>query len=220
MNYLVIGDIHGNYEKLLEVHDKAKTYEKNFTVIATGDLIDRGPDSKKVIDWFVKNKYQSVRGNHELWLTYGETSTHFVSAMGGTPTLASYGFKLSQLKDFKLPFSHQQFIKEMPAFIEFTCGKQDFIVTHAGLPHHVMAAGLTPQDYLILQPEEFFWHRSYIKDKFQFKNKIQIYGHTIHPKITKLGNVYAIDTGCSTRYPLALSALLILEDGRIIEITC
>jgi hypothetical protein len=68
-NVLVIGDVHGCYEDLLALHEKA-VQENGFKpfqyVFLVGDLCNKGPDSAKVIrhvrvtpDWY------SVRGNHD-----------------------------------------------------------------------------------------------------------------------------------------------------------
>eukprot|EP00537_Pseudo-nitzschia_pungens_P006723 CAMPEP_0172369338 /NCGR_PEP_ID=MMETSP1060-20121228/32197_1 /TAXON_ID=37318 /ORGANISM="Pseudo-nitzschia pungens, Strain cf. cingulata" /LENGTH=401 /DNA_ID=CAMNT_0013094227 /DNA_START=224 /DNA_END=1426 /DNA_ORIENTATION=+ len=68
-NILVIGDVHGCYEELTELHAKARkeNNSKDFSqVILVGDLCNKGPESAKVIrhtrvtpGWF------AVRGNHD-----------------------------------------------------------------------------------------------------------------------------------------------------------
>ena len=44
---IVIGDVHGEYNSLLSLLDILPQTDK---ICFVGDLIDRGPDSKKIID--------------------------------------------------------------------------------------------------------------------------------------------------------------------------
>lgn len=64
----VCGDIHGSYYKLM-----AKLAEVGFdrskdTLYALGDLVDRGPDSLKVLRLLDEPWFESIKGNHELML--------------------------------------------------------------------------------------------------------------------------------------------------------
>jgi hypothetical protein len=56
----IIADIAGQYNTFLELLKKMPDDE----VISLGDMVDRGPDSKKVIEWFMKNG-KAVFANHE-----------------------------------------------------------------------------------------------------------------------------------------------------------
>lgn len=71
MNY-VVGDVHGYYDCLTKLLNKLKNIENVYFV---GDIIDRGPDSKKIIDLIKNNKnYYIVLGNHEdLMINIGST---------------------------------------------------------------------------------------------------------------------------------------------------
>jgi len=63
----VIGDVHGCFKTLMALIDKLPTDEQ---IIFTGDLIDRGPMSKEVVQWVIDNsdRCRSVVGNHEQML--------------------------------------------------------------------------------------------------------------------------------------------------------
>ncbi|ORX69345.1 Metallo-dependent phosphatase [Anaeromyces robustus] len=79
---IAVGDIHGDYNKLLKIMKHAKLIDDNNDWIAndsifvqTGDLIDRGDDSRNIFDLLIKIKNQSKQfggkvytllGNHEL----------------------------------------------------------------------------------------------------------------------------------------------------------
>lgn len=65
MNTFVIGDIHGCFTELQELLDKAGIADDD-RVIALGDIVDRGPDSVQVLDFFCNNPTRfSLMGNHE-----------------------------------------------------------------------------------------------------------------------------------------------------------
>lgn len=65
MNIFVIGDIHGCFTELQELLDKAGILDDDL-IIALGDIVDRGPDSAQVLDFFSNNPSRlSLMGNHE-----------------------------------------------------------------------------------------------------------------------------------------------------------
>jgi hypothetical protein len=65
MKTLIIGDIHGCYSELQDLLDKAGVADDD-RVIALGDIVDRGPNSVQVMDFFSNNPSRlSLMGNHE-----------------------------------------------------------------------------------------------------------------------------------------------------------
>jgi len=62
MKAFIIGDIHGEFEKLMSL---TADIPSDTLIYSVGDLIDRGPDSRKVIDYIRCNNIQAVKGNHE-----------------------------------------------------------------------------------------------------------------------------------------------------------
>jgi len=68
--HYVIGDVHGEYQTLLALVEKLPHDAKLFFV---GDLIDRGSQSKEVVEFVRKNNHLCVMGNHEaLCVEYGK----------------------------------------------------------------------------------------------------------------------------------------------------
>ncbi len=65
MNTLIIGDIHGCYDELVELLDRA-AITRDDLIVSVGDLVDRGPDPRSVVDFF-RTRTSSVVlcGNHE-----------------------------------------------------------------------------------------------------------------------------------------------------------
>ena len=70
MHY-VIGDVHGCYEECMRLIKKIEREDNYARFIFIGDVIDRGPDSVKMLRWCMEHvkeggKYQMLMGNHEL----------------------------------------------------------------------------------------------------------------------------------------------------------
>src|SRR5437660_8418307 len=62
---IVIGDIHGCFDELIDLLDLL-ALRKNDRVVAVGDLIVKGPKNREVLDLFIDDKrLSSVIGNHD-----------------------------------------------------------------------------------------------------------------------------------------------------------
>lgn len=72
---IAIGDIHGCHQEFSELLDRL-ALTKDDRLILVGDLINRGPDSCKVIDLARQHRALSLVGNHELrLLSYRKNKT-------------------------------------------------------------------------------------------------------------------------------------------------
>jgi serine/threonine protein phosphatase 1 len=62
---IIVGDIHGCFDEFMRLLDVCQ-YSPGDVVVATGDLVDRGPEIAETLDWFraVDGAY-TVEGNHE-----------------------------------------------------------------------------------------------------------------------------------------------------------
>ncbi len=133
-NYNVIGDIAGNYKTMLALIEKMPP---DAVVLSLGDINDRGPRSKEVIEYFASGKGKLVQSNHahmmvDCWkrvMMPGAQPQYYDdgiwSVNGGKETLLSYGDSMSLI-----PESHIRFLEQCPMFIE----TPDFIMTHAPIP--------------------------------------------------------------------------------------
>lgn len=80
MGTYVVGDIHGYYEAWMSLKAKIEKQDPDARFILVGDIVDRGPNSLKMIRWAMENikqngRYQMVLGNHEdmkieWWIRY------------------------------------------------------------------------------------------------------------------------------------------------------
>ena len=142
----VFGDVHGNVGLLDELIRKIrKKYGRGIDLYSVGDLVDRGPNSKGVIDLCIAEGIQAVIGNHETWLHQFITTGVFDGfalhpIMGGKETLRSYGItEFHSERDITtelqnaFPRSHRDFINRMAVWIRFDAGDKTYRLTHAGL---------------------------------------------------------------------------------------
>lgn len=84
---LIVGDIHGCWQKLMSVLSSIKFDLTKDRLFSVGDLVDRGPDSEFVVEWLDEPWFNAVRGNHEnlTILGNGKGSDHqmYVHMMNG-----------------------------------------------------------------------------------------------------------------------------------------
>jgi serine/threonine protein phosphatase 1 len=72
---LVVGDIHGENQMLQRLLKLAKFRDQHDFVFALGDLVDRGPNSCEVLDFFAHEYWRkSLMGNHEAMMLAAGTS--------------------------------------------------------------------------------------------------------------------------------------------------
>lgn len=61
----VLGDIHGAYDLVIQGMRQVKFNAQHDRIFSVGDLIDRGPDSHRVIEFLAQPYVHAVRGNHD-----------------------------------------------------------------------------------------------------------------------------------------------------------
>jgi len=105
MHYFAIGDISGYFDSFLALSKKSR-----LNLLALGDIVDRGPDSKRTIQFFIDNpNHVAIMGNHEHMFikTYEQVVSNqkniyhalwWIFVNGGNKTLESYGIKIPSLK--------------------------------------------------------------------------------------------------------------------------
>jgi serine/threonine protein phosphatase 1 len=188
MKRLIIGDIHGCYDELQALLDKAGLSSDD-EIIAIGDIVDRGPDTPKVLDFFRAHpKAQSIIGNHER--------KHIRSYRGEIQPALSQVISRAQFGDGYA--DAVAFMQTFPLFIDLP----EALLVHGfwepGVPlteqrENVLAGVMSGEGYL---QHRYGWpwydyydgpkpiivgHRQYLEN-----GKPLIVG----------GRVFAIDTGC------------------------
>lgn len=121
---IIIGDVHGYFWTLKKLLEKIP---KDCLIVFVGDLIDRGPYSKQVVD-LVKDRYFCVKGNHEDMMIketnifnesgkFNYNSLWLQGYVGGWDTLESYQFHDGFKKEILL--EHAAWMEGLPTYIEF-----------------------------------------------------------------------------------------------------
>jgi serine/threonine protein phosphatase 1 len=200
-----VGDIHGRLDLLDRLLGMIAAYEAahpcaNTSIIFLGDYIDRGPDSRGVIECLLQGIPDGLtayflRGNHEaimLRCLEGPAMFGNWAANGGLATLKSYGVNvlfraeaqtlLSQLRGI-LPEAHLAFLRSLKTTMEVG----DYFFVHAGVRPGVPLASQAEEDCLFIR-DKFLKHRGSF-------GKIVVHGHTPVSEPEVLANRIGIDTG-------------------------
>ena len=187
MRTIAIGDIHGcraSLEALVEYADIAE----GDTLVTLGDYVDRGPDSKGVIDFLLglreRRNVVNLMGNHEILMIEARSSPKAMErwmggGVGGRATLQSYGGE-----DFGVvPESHWEFIEGTLPFYEI----DTHFFVHANAASNV---ALEDQDPFML-----FWEK-FRRVPPHRNGKVMVCGHTAQKSgdPANLGHAICIDT--------------------------
>lgn len=164
---LAIGDVHGCLSSLKTLLASVKPVAGE-RVIMLGDYIDRGPDSKGVIDYLIDWPWKAelilLKGNHELIMEDSLLSEEHFSYwcdVGGLETMVSYSTRFDEI-----PEDHWKFVRTGLAYYE----TKKVIYVHGGVDHKV---SMEDQD-----SEELSWRR-FSDAKAHCSGKLVVCGHTI-----------------------------------------
>jgi serine/threonine protein phosphatase 1 len=215
----IIGDIHGCSKTFRKLVLKNIQLRHEDTLYLLGDFIDRGPDSKGVLDFIFelqesKFNVYPLMGNHEyLLLKSWDNSLYFDlwSRNGSEQTLESFGIHMEKVRIYEsvrmIPKEYIGFIKMLPLYIE----TEEFFFVHAGIS---MEKGNPLEDV-----ESLLWTREEEHNEDILGNRILIHGHTPVPlEIIKrqlqekeMRKVINLDGGCVVKFRPDLGNLVALD---------
>lgn len=222
-----IGDIHGRADLLREMHELIRADAKEFpsdrrVVVYLGDYVDRGDESRQVIDLLLDEKlagFESIYllGNHERTLLDFLNDISVAPSWflyGGVETLASYGVRL----DRRLPSesacytqAQLELRRTLPprqlAFLhalELTHVEGDYLFAHAGIRPGVALDAQAERDVI--------WIRDEFLESTVNHGKIVVHGHTITDAPETRANRIGIDTGAFASGKL--TCLVLQDDWR------
>ncbi|MDR3514831.1 MAG: metallophosphoesterase [Azospirillaceae bacterium] len=203
-----VGDVHGRLDLMIALEDKIRADLDRQPVprpliCYLGDLIDRGPDSRAVIDHLIDPPDDGVArlallGNHEQRMLdfLGDPAVGPAwLKLGGRQALRSYGASISErpsAKDFvrlrrallaALPESHSCFLRSRPRALAW----RNFVLVHAGID---------PARPLLRQrPDDLIWIRAPFLSATNDFGAIVVHGHVMVDRPDVKSNRIAIDTG-------------------------
>jgi serine/threonine protein phosphatase 1 len=222
-----IGDVHGRADLLDQVFsridaDLARCPAPDPVQVLLGDYIDRGSQSKQVLDRLIArsrtHRTICLKGNHEAFATEFLSSPAILDnwcQYGGLETLISYGVAPSTKADATaqadlaaafsraLPADHRRFLANLPPY--FICG--DFFFVHAGVRPGIPLARQSEAD--------LFWIRNEFLLNEDSYSKVIVHGHTPVPQPDIRPNRINIDTGA---YATGNLTCLVLERDQLIFI--
>lgn len=200
---IVIGDIHGCFQTLKTLLELKIKITRDDYIYCVGDLIDRGPSSKRVIDYIIQLRQQDynvnpLRGNHEdmfLRTIVDKSYMRIWFANGAEDTLRSFNIPESVIGDFEslslIPEIYINFIESLPFYYDL----DDYLIVHAGFNFET--------GDIFKDVNAMIWSRYMEYNAEKAGNKTIIHGHTpvpfvgIKSNISKKANkILNIDTGC------------------------
>lgn len=209
-----IPDIHGQDALLEEALDRiARDGGPGARVVFLGDLVDRGPDSRAVIERLMLGQAEGrpwtvLRGNHDqMFLDFLDSATlhsprvssglawlHF--HLGGAATLASYGVAAADPEvahaeaRTEVPQTHRDWLASLPLW-------------HKAGPLLFVHAGIRPGFALDAQdPDDLMWIRAGFLDHRDPHPWLVVHGHTALDHPAHFGNRIDLDGGAGFGRPL------------------
>lgn len=186
----IIGDIHGCLGMLKSLLKKICWNPKEDSLIFLGDYVDRGNDSRGVIDLILEiSRYSEhvhcLMGNHEnLFLEYlikGNITAFLFN--GGDTTLDSYRSETAQGDEIDIPDEHVSFLKSLEPWLEL----DDYYIVHAGF---LPGVPIEKQNF-----DDLIWIRDpFIYSDYNFGKRV-IFGHTPFSEPLIMDNKIGLDTG-------------------------
>ena len=200
--YIAITDIHGERAKLDNLLSKIEFYPTD-TIVFMGDYIDRGPDSKGVVDTIIDlgNRYNCIYliGSHEYALLHSKDDDYYqflFDNYGGPATERSYGGFNNIFK------THGEFFKSL----KFYYLTDKYLFVHAGINPDYPLNAQNEVDLVYIRGK-------FIYSKHNLPQKI-IFGHTEFDKPYIDEGKIGIDLGCGKYRHAKLCALILNKDGQ------
>jgi serine/threonine protein phosphatase 1 len=203
-----IGDVHGRLDLLDDLLERIAIDDRDrgqadTQILFLGDLLDRGPQSREVVDRAMALveggiPVRFLMGNHEEVLLTAlegrEGAMRFFIRIGGDKTLHSYGITGTEYRDAsfedlvelarqRIPAEHIAFLASFEDQVEIG----DYLFVHAGIRPGVPFEEQKPSDLRWIR-EEFLGHPG-------DHGRIIVHGHTVTEAVEERHNRIGIDTG-------------------------
>jgi len=217
MTIYAIGDIHGQLEMLLGAVDLVTADGgSDAEIVFLGDLVDRGPDSRGVVEFLMQGqadgkRWHVLKGNHDR-LFEGFVSTGFQfdprirsglgwlhRRMGGVETLASYGIEgvgdpgtEADIRAARaaVPQAHLDFLGSLPLWHRH----EEQLFVHAGVLPGVALEDQTEDDLI--------WIRDPFLNHTDPHPWLVVHGHTALEYPQHFGNRIDLDGGAGYGRPI------------------
>lgn len=182
---IVVGDIHGCYDELMDLLDEVN-FGAHDRVVCVGDLIVKGEKSREVLDLFMSDeRFATVIGNHDLAIRRRWSGEDIELK----PVQKETHKQLKADRERYLPF-----FNSLPFMIDLGT----HLVVHAGLRPNVALHSQTTDDLTRLRTlgpdpasdEGTPWYDVYDGEK------VVLFGHWVSSEPRRAAKAIGLDTGC------------------------
>jgi serine/threonine protein phosphatase 1 len=214
-----IGDIHGRLDLLLGAVTAIHSHGlgDHVRIVMLGDYVDRGPDSRGVVDYLIANAQPRgivcLKGNHEAMMVEAIRGRDLGTIsrwmfQGGEETMRSYGWTGRHAASAALiPLEHLDWMAGLPLMVR----DEERVYVHAGVDP---ARALDEQDEATC-----LWIRDrFLDSSLERTNLHVVHGHTpewrekpIASETEQLPHRTNLDTGA---YMTGVLAIGVFESGR------
>ena len=205
----VVGDVHGCLKTMTSLIEEKIQLTTDDKIYFVGDYIDRGPDSKGVIDYIMMMRLRgydvvALKGNHEDMMLGAYSDRSLIQQWfynGGLSTLNSFG--LQEVR--AVPGQYLSFLDSLEHYVEL----EDFVIVHAGFNFKI--------DNPFEDKHAMLWIRNETIDISKIGNKRIIHGHTpisvdkVKAEIDTNNDTIDLDSGCVYHGVEGLGNLCALE---------
>jgi len=197
-NLIVYGDIHGCYDEFISLRNKINPHTNDIE-ICVGDLLTKGYDSIKTLDFVIANGIKSVLGNHE---------DKILRYLKHDKLLKQNPIKLDNDEHSiinNLTNQHISYLTQLPLFLQY----YNITIVHGGIHNNMDLNNLLKREkeqvlrmryldqdekYLALGKEDensIFW-----ADIYNGNQGFVVYGHNWTNEVKRSKYAIGIDTGC------------------------
>lgn len=170
----VVGDIHGCCRTLRRMVEEELRIGKGDTLFLLGDYIDRGPDSKGVLDYLLRLlddgfDLRPLLGNHEEMLLESAAGDEMMRRIwyfnGGFKTIQQFGVETPS----QIPPRYLDLLAKLPRILT----TDGYVLVHAGLDFSTNEPITQTSEY------DMVWERNYLVDPGRIGGRTLVTGHTV-----------------------------------------
>lgn len=205
-----IGDVHGCCRTLCALVEEQIRLEQDDTLYLLGDYIDRGPDSKGVVEylmrlWQADYDIRPLMGNHEEMLLQAAAGDNEARRLWfnneGWATMRQFG----AVTPADVPQRYLDFLAMLPRILI----TNDYVLVHAGLDFR------TADPIRETSPHHLLWERDYQSDPAKLHGRTLVCGHSIMPlfaiREALTSQHICLDNGCFDKGHIGLGSLVALQ---------
>jgi len=230
LTYYAIGDVHGEAEKLDDllrcIREDAARRKTPHRIVFLGDLIDRGPDSRRVVERAMRLAKDEaaivIKGNHEELMLHAyekreSIGVYWWAENGGDETITSYMTANGACDDWRdaIDRPHIAWLRSLPAMVRDE--PRGLVFVHGGID---------PKTFPECSDEIRMWTRSHKffdarrwPDRPELAGILVVHGHTpttdFEPHASE--RRINVDTGACFGGPLTCAVLAADEAPRFLH---